>query len=567
MKKVLLMALSMFLLSSSSQIVVKEETFIGADFSSGIYSFGLMDKFYETPNTFEAWVRLGRLAKNEPGGVIIGNDCRDNYHGTKLEVTQERYISLYWNGGELRATFDEYKLVNDDWAHIAVVRNEKDNSFSLYVNGILKQKINKNVGADNYSDYKYIVGGDWTNWTSPKNVFRGEIAQVSVYSDALTAREVYQDYVNGDEISYKTRDNLMFNGQLSFKCKGITDTSRYANHATLRSNDYLYEGELFEAKDYTFTVVPDPQVMTHWNHKNLATISEFIIDKKDEQKIVTNFCVGDNTDGSKKWDYEFEPIKTVYDEIYKAGVRWITTPGNHDYDDLCSNAGNRNLTWYNKYMVYDEISKFDYFGGAFEVGQSQNTYYLFKESGVNYLVMSLEFGFDNNVLAWANNVVSSYPNHRTIVLTHGYLGGDGERMTIAKPHDPASYGWGSVIQVNNPDQMFDNFIKKHKNMFMVFCGHVPSDDIMVKEDVGENGNVITQFLIDAQGVMYSGAESLLAMLAFDELNQRVSVNMVSTITGKLYNIQNQFSYSFKGYTDILSTNYYDEDGNLKEEYK
>ena len=48
---------------------------------------------------------------------------------------------------------------------------------------------------------------------------------------------------------------------------------------------------------------------------------------------------------------------------------------------------------------------------------------------------------------------------------------------------------------------------------------------------------------------------------FDELNQRISVNFVTTTSNRLYNIQNQFTYSFKGHTDILSSMYYDADGN------
>ncbi|MBQ4060899.1 MAG: hypothetical protein IJD46_02610, partial [Bacilli bacterium] len=143
----------------------------------------------------------------------------------------------------------------------------------------------------------------------------------------------------------------------------------------------------------------------------------------------------------------------------------------------------------------------------------------------------------------------------------------GERMKAGDNHCPSNYGYASKVQVNNPDQIFEKFVKKHKNMFMVFCGHIPCDDIKLKEDVGDNGNVIMSFLIDAQGVLKTGGESLVSFMNFDELNQRITVNYVTTTSHKLYNIQNQFSYSFKGHTDILSSTYYDEDGNLLAQYK
>ena len=91
---------------------------------------------------------------------------------------------------------------------------------------------------------------------------------------------------------------------------------------------------------------------------------------------------------------------------------------------------------------------------------------------------------------------------------------------------------------------------------MTFCGHVIADDITVKEMVGENGNVVTHFLINAQGIiMNAGLESMVALLNFDEQNQLCYINYVSTIQDKLYNVQNQFVYDFKGNTSLVSSKY------------
>ena len=46
---------------------------IGKDFSKGIYTYSLQDKFYESPNTIEAWIKLGLASQNESYGVIFGN--------------------------------------------------------------------------------------------------------------------------------------------------------------------------------------------------------------------------------------------------------------------------------------------------------------------------------------------------------------------------------------------------------------------------------------------------------------------------------------------------------------
>lgn len=562
MKKIPLILLSTMALNVS-QVAKIEETFIGADFSNGIYAYQLMDKFYQSPDTIEAWVRLGFLADGEAGGVIFGNFSSDNKVSTKLEVTKDRHVSLFWNGGECQVIFDKYTLESDDWEHIAVVRDTTRTKFLLYVNGSLEQEISRSVGTDSISDYKFIVGSDWSNWMQPKNYFRGEIARVTVYNDALTSREIRDDYQNGEDISYHTRDNLLFNGNFTFDCLGSNDTSRYANHATLRTNDLLYEGEMYEAEDYAFTIIPDPQILTNHRPNLLKNVGQYIIDRKDSQKIEAVICVGDNTDGTGDFDREYPAIKAEYDKLRDAGIRWMTTPGNHDYDNNVGSS--RALTQYNKYFSYDEISKFDYFGGAYNVGETQNAYYLAEMGGVKYLFMSIEFGASDSVLDWANEILPQYPDRRVVLFTHGYLTTSGERMVAGDNHCPSGYGYAKNTQVNNPDQIFEKFVRKHKNMFMVFCGHIPCDDIKLKEDVGDNGNVIMSFLIDAQGVLMTGGESMLSFMNFDELNQRISVNYITTTSSKLYNIQNQFTYSFKGHTDILSSNYYDANGNLLEQ--
>lgn len=560
-------------IAEEEEVLVMDETYIGADFSSGIYSYQLTKKFDKDPKTIETWVRLGELPNDQAGGVIFSNYEYYNSSAIKMSVNKNREIEFTWNNGQVNIVFSEYYLPVDEWVHLAIVIDDNNSCFNLYVNGIKNQSVSSFTGTTSLSDFKFIIGGDWSNWRVCKNPFQGEIAQVTVYSKALKAKQVYEDYLYGDSINSDNRTDLLFNGKLAFECEGVIDTSINENHAKLRSNDYYFKDDLYKAKDYTIAVIPDPQVMAKWKQDNLYTISDYIINYNNQNggKVPMTICVGDNADGISSdrldldFDFQLKTMKEVYDRLYNAGIGWITTPGNHDYDDEC--AMTRNLAYYNKYFSYDEISKFDYFGGAYKVGQTQNAYYLFEACGVPYLVISVEFGADNDVLDWANKVVSSYPNCRVIVDTHTYIGGDGEIIGRGKPHAASTYPWVNYVQINDPVEMYEKFISQHENIFMVLSGHVPSDDILVKESVGKHGNKIIQLLIDAQGVLASGSESILSMITFDELNQTIGINYVSTTNKKLYNVQNQFEYSFKGYTNILSSVYYDEEGNLKPEYR
>ena len=556
-----------------TNVVVKEETLLGADFSTSRYNYVLSKSFEESPNTIEAWIRLGELY-GEAGGIIFSNYEYDSKNSVSLMVDNNRNVSLLWNSGQVTITFDEYEIRVDEWEHVTFIRDEDNSCFKLYINGNIVQTIDAYVGTDAICNYKFIVGGDWANYSATKNPFRGEIGQVTVYSKAISSRLVYDDYINHKSISSENREDLLFNGEFTFGCEVAVDTSVNNNHAIIRSNDYFYKGDVYAAKDYTFAVIPDPQLMARWAQSNLTSISDYLIDyhTKNNNKLAMMLCVGDNADGYSStypeltMDFQLAAVKNVYNTLYNAGIRWATTPGNHDYDDNCSST--RNLTYYNKYFSHEEIKTYDYFGGVFKEGQTQNAYYLFEAAGVPYLVMSIEFGASDDVLDWANTIVSANPTRRVIVFTHAFVGPDGEIIDRTMPHSPTSYGtWAKNNGANSPAEIYDKFIKKHENMFMVFSGHVPTDNIIRKETVGDHGNKISSYLIDAQGVMASGCYSILSLLTFDELNQTVGINYVSTTDEKLYNIQNQFEFSFKGHTNILSSIYYNADGTLKDAYK
>ena len=84
MKKIILIILIIMLIyfivptykgNATSEVGMPEER-LGADFSSAYYAYRLTDLVYESPNTIEAWVRLGHVALEHPGGVIFSNYIR-----------------------------------------------------------------------------------------------------------------------------------------------------------------------------------------------------------------------------------------------------------------------------------------------------------------------------------------------------------------------------------------------------------------------------------------------------------------------------------------------------------
>ena len=82
----------------------------------------------------------------------------------------------------------------------------------------------------------------------------------------------------------------------------------------------------------------------------------------------------------------------------------------------------------------------------------ENVWYTFRTGGVKWLVLSLEFGPRDSVLAWAGAVIDAHPRHKVIINTHAYLYSDDTRMGSGDKWLPESYGIGkdkSSGSVNN----------------------------------------------------------------------------------------------------------------------
>ena len=83
---------------------------------------------------------------------------------------------------------------------------------------------------------------------------------------------------------------------------------------------------------------------------------------------------------------------------------------------------------------------------------------------------------------------------------------------------------------NNAEVLWEDFLSKHPNIFMVLCGHVDSDDVVVSKQIGDYGNVVTQVLIDPQSMdaeYAQGSKGMVAMLYFSNDGKTMTVRYYS----------------------------------------
>ena len=213
----------------------------------------------------------------------------------------------------------------------------------------------------------------------------------------------------------------------------------------------------------------------------------------------------------------FEIPKAIegYQLISDEGIPFGVAPGNHDYDawwavagpaansegsDLSSPAGPRSINpmlhvggLNNFRMAFGSDTDFfrdrEWYVSGFEGGESSAQ--VFSAGGYEFLHLAFELQAGDDVIAWAQDVVDEYAGLPTIISTHDYLNSRGERL-------PAEMDLALVDpgENNSAEELWQEFIRKTDQVFMVLSGHQPGQAIRIDEN--DNGHEVYQILADFQ---------------------------------------------------------------------
>ncbi len=272
---------------------------------------------------------------------------------------------------------------------------------------------------------------------------------------------------------------------------------------------------------YSFAVIGDTQYVNDRYPDKFQGIYDWILDNVDDKNIKFVFGLGDITDKSKKeeWLRAKAGIHSLDGKVEYSIVR-----GNHD-----------GIATYNSAFPWAEYK--DSFDGSFN-RTMLNTYRMLTIGKIKYLLITLDFGASDKVLTWAGELCEEYSDHNVIITTHSYLYKDGTTVDANDQYAPTIYSKDN----NNGDHMWDKLISQHENIVLVMSGHIPYDRIVVAQDEGKHGNVVTQMLIDPQDAdLAYGGLGMVAMLYFSEDGRDVTVEYYSTIKEKYFRSDNQFT--------------------------
>ncbi len=184
-------------------------------------------------------------------------------------------------------------------------------------------------------------------------------------------------------------------------------------------------------------------------------------------------------------------VEIAYNILSGAGIAYQTCIGNHDYSGSVASR-TAGYLWANASGIFypaQQVSRFGagitlgagdlaQWGGARASTSGEATYSLWSIGTWRLLLLALSFYPTSAEMAWANTVMAAYPDHTTILLTHGWVtadgflfprigyGPDGYSMAASPASNSATQMWGTLASDGGFTQL-----QRAQNFGMGIGGH------------------------------------------------------------------------------------------------
>lgn len=478
------------------------------------------------PKTVEAEILLAAdLADATNGGVIIGNYNTDATGCYNLEIGTYGHPVLRLtlaDGTAIEVLFDAVDVRTGNWLKLAVVLDDDANTATCYVDSVAKQT----VTIDNFIAFvpssELFVGIDARETSGVP--FVGAIASIKIFNDINSADSSLM-------ASYSFEDAYQ---------KNVDDSSSNGNTLLNQGMFYLESVPALDEYAYSFAIVGDTQFLNHSYAGHYDLLYTWLANNIEAHNIKHVFNMGDitNMNSVSEWNRAVTQHAKLDGKVSYSLIR-----GNHDGYHWDA----PDLTTFDQYFGPDSAYAAQY-DGAYDETSSVNTYKTMTIGNTDWLFLNLDFGFSDDVMAWASEIVEAYPDHKVVLSTHAYLYKDGTTLGDGDPSLPTGSGAS-----NNGDDIWEKFVSKHENIVLVLSGHISSSKLVTTQVKGDNGNTVTQMLIDPQALDLTsdGPTGMVAMLYFSEDGNTVQVRNYSTAKGKYYGLQNQFSFTLEDDEPIM----------------
>ena len=249
---------------------------------------------------------------------------------------------------------------------------------------------------------------------------------------------------------------------------------------------------------WTLAVLPDTQKYCQypqWNH-HFHNQTRWLVDQAGPLHIQHALHIGDVVHtGFKHEEWKLaEPALSRALGRIPLGI----VPGNHDYDD---NSGPSRETFLNRYVGPARLAEGGNLVTLLEDNAIDNQALAFEVDGQRWLMLGLEYGPRDHVLAWASQVLERHADHHAVVFTHAYTYIDDTRHDwkmhgLSQRWNPIQYlGEGNA---NDAQMMWDKLIRRHPGVRLVVSGHMGGDGLGRLVSEADDGHRVHQVLANYQ---------------------------------------------------------------------
>lgn len=286
--------------------------------------------------------------------------------------------------------------------------------------------------------------------------------------------------------------------------------------------------------DFTLIVLPDTQTYSaDPTYDTYSTIfnsqTGWIVDNLISRNIVFTAHLGDVVNSSyrpKEWTRAVAAMSL----LDAASIPYIVSVGNNDQNPANSPGST------SEFNASFGISRFDgksYYGGHYGT-TNDNSYAFFSAGGMDFIVITLEYdpSPDPLVLAWADQLLTTYSSRRAIIVTHDLL----------------TY----TNTLSTQGQAIFDALKSHPNLFLMLGGHLDTTSRILLH--GTAGNPVYAIRSDYQ-TLQGGMSGYLRIMTFSPTQNQIRVETYSP-NQQIYitNSDNQFTldYTMDTFTQIGS---------------
>ena len=247
--------------------------------------------------------------------------------------------------------------------------------------------------------------------------------------------------------------------------------------------------------DFSMVVLPDIQNESQYNTAMLSSQMNWMVSNATDDNIVFATSVGDlvNTPTDTT---QYGNADARFDILDTGNVPNSAGPGNHDLY-----VG---TLWAN-YFGTSRWSSRSYYGGAYD---DFSHYFLFSASGMDFILINLQYQPTTDQINWANNLLQTYSSRRAIVEQHDILNTDNSW------YNQTSY----------------NTLRSNANLFLMLCGHMhsTSDGAAYAAETGTDGHTIHVVMQDYQD--FSNGNGWLRIYRFSPANNKIYMTTYSPYT-------------------------------------